>query len=294
MIRHSKLVQALIPLILFLSGCSFTREPVRVRDDFFVPVAVMPERNRGMVRAAELEQLKDQLQSVTRAAGALRDSLASFQQYTDSLLASARALVDKVSELEAKEFLNATRQKNLERNVAHLQSENKRLSHQLTDLLTRVAAGADGEPIVFAPAPTSASFRNEYADALSLFHQRQYESAIAVLAKLIEAGIEEDLVDNCEYWIGECRFACREYEDGINQFEKVIAISSSNKKADAYYMMGRSYEALKNPTKARWSYEELLKNFPLSDRARAARIKAEKLNRTTPVRQEKKQQKTTA
>lgn len=243
-----------------------------------------------MLPPVDMEQLKNQLQSATRIAMALRDSLASFQQYAGSLLVSTRALVDKVSKLETKEFLSANRQKNLEQSIAQLQSENKRLSQHITDLQTRVLAGSGGEPSVFTPARTSLSLCNEYADALSLFQQRQYENATKTFGELIEKGIEENLVDHCEYWIGECCFARREYKQAIRQFEKVTAISSSNKKPDAYYMMGRSYEALGNPTKARRAYEELLTNFPLSDHARAARIKSESLKRTVSIQQEIKRE----
>lgn len=240
-----------------------------------------------------MQQLKDQLQAATRAANALRDSLSNFQRYTGSLLTSTRALVDKISDLESREFLSANRQKSLEQDVARLQTENSRLTRQFEELRAMVVSGSAREFSTAPPASSFSSLRDEYAEGLSLFLHKQYDEAARTFNGLPGKGIENDLIDNCEYWIGECYFARRKFEHAIHQFEKVIAISSSNKKADAYFLMGRSYEALKNPTKALWAYQELLTNFPFSDRARNARLRWEHLKRTVPPRSEAAPRKTT-
>lgn len=294
MLQYAKFVLAAIALVLLLGGCSFTREPVRARDDYFNPLNVVPQRNRTIQPFINVDQLKNQLKSATEAAMALRDSLTRFQKYAGLLLTSTRTLVDKVSELEMKELLSSTQQKNLEKNIAQLQSENKQLSQQITELKTKVLAGGSAESSVFVPTRTISSLHMEYADALSLFQRRQYENARALFGELINKGIEEDLADNCEYWMGECSFARREYKSALQKFEKVIAMPSSNKKADAYYMMGRSYETLGNTAKARWAYEELLAHFPLSEHAYAARQKTESLKSTDPMLHRNKPRKTTA
>lgn len=124
---------------LLLTGCSYTRETVRHRDDFFRPVTVLPQRIRPTLSSKEMGQLKTQLESATQVATTLRDSLASLQQYAGSLLTTTRALVDKVSELEAKEYLTMNRQSDLEKSIAQLQIENKLLSQQLADLRRRLS-----------------------------------------------------------------------------------------------------------------------------------------------------------
>lgn len=160
----------------------------------------------------------------------LRDSLASLQQYSGSLLVSTRALVDKVGELETKEFLTTTKQKDVEQSVIDLRAENKQLSQQLAELRTHLLAeNINPESSVFSPVRMVSSLRNEYAEGVSLFHQRQYEDALATFSGLKDKGIEEDLADNCEYWVGECRYAKREYREAISAFQKVLAFETSNK-----------------------------------------------------------------
>ena len=272
-----KFILVAVLTALLLTGCSYTRETVRHRDDFFRPVTVLPQRSRPTLSSKEMGQLKTQLESATQVATTLHDSLASLQQYAGSLLTTTRALVDKVSELEAKEYLTMNRQSDLEKSIAQLQIENKLLSQQLADLERKVITGTMGQSPVFVPAPVPPNLRIQYDEALSLFHQKQYEEAITLFSELIRKGIEEDLIDNCEYWIGECRFALKEFNPAIDLFQKVLAMSSSNKKEDAYYMTGRSYEALRDREKARLAYEELITYYPMSKHARTARIRAERL-----------------
>ncbi len=236
-----------------------------------------------------------QLESATRAAIALRDSLASLQHFAGSLLTSTRELIDKVSSLESKEYLTSSRQSTLEQSIVLLQSENKQLTQQVADLQTRLLVSSPAlEPSVFSPARSTDTLKNEYAEGVKLFRQRQFDEASAVFKGLLEKGIEEDLADNCEYWIGECHYARREFQESVYAFQKVLAIPSSNKKVDAYLMLGKSYEQLGDPVKARWAYGELNSQYPNNVHSRTAYARVEALKRFLPLPRYSKQKKSTA
>jgi TolA-binding protein len=94
---------------------------------------------------------------------------------------------------------------------------------------------------------------------------------------MLHNGIEEDLADNCIYWVGEGYFAKAMYKNAIVEFQKVLAIESSNKKADAYFMLGRSYEALGDLKNAHQAYESVASQFPQSSNASRARIRMQSL-----------------
>jgi|GEM_PF-1374862 len=282
-------------LSLILSGCYLTREPVRYRDEYFQPVTVLPQRNHSTLSSTDVDRLKNQIESTSKTVIILQDSLASLQQYSGSLLISTRALVDKVSELETKEFLTTAKQKVVEQSVMDLRVENKQLSQQLAELCTRLLAeNVNPESSVFSPVRMVSSLRDEYAEGLSLFHQRQYEDAITIFSGLKDKGIEEDLVDHCEYWVGECRYAKHEYREAISAFQKVLAFETSNKKIDAYLMMGQSYEQIGDLVKARWAYEELNTHYPNNDHARVVRSRLNALKQDLPAPKNIKHKKTTA
>jgi TolA-binding protein len=280
--------------LLILSGCSLRRESLRYRDEYFRPVTVIPQRNYSTLSSNDLEKLRIQLELATKNVVLLSDSLASLQKLSGSLLFSTRALVEKVTELETKEFLTKSKQKDFENNVADLRNENKQLSQQLTELRTRFQAGITREQSVFSPARDVLSLRNEYDEGISLFRQKQYEDALITFGGLIEKGIEDDLADNCEYWRGECRFAKQEYREAIYAFQKVLAIEVSNKKGDAYFMLGRSYERIGDMIKARWAYEELNIHYPNNEHVDFVKKRLDALRNTISAPNSSKHKKASA
>jgi TolA-binding protein len=269
---------------VLLSGCSLTREPVRYRDDYFRPVTAVPQRGSTVLPSNDVEQLRAQLQLANHTVSTLLDSLKSMQNYTGLLLVSTRSLVDKVNELESKESMAVYKQRELEQSVVALQSENKDFSKQLNELRRKLFAGnVKAEPQVFSPAGINSSFRDEYSEGVSLFMKKKYEEARATFEGLIDRGIEETLVDNCEYWIGECKFAKRDFFTAIQHFQKVIAMDSSNKKPDAYFMLGKSYEQVGDLAKARWAYEELSLVYPNNSHARYVKSRLNAIKHALPL-----------
>jgi TolA-binding protein len=235
-------------------------------------VSLLPQRDNRPLSTTEADQLKKELESATAAAITLRDSLTTLQKYTGSLLVSTRSLIDKVSELEAKEFLSNEKQNDIERNVAALQSENKRLNQQVEELHAQFISGrVEIESPNQIPVNVDLSRQRTYREGLLLFYQKHYKEAIATFKDLLEKGIQEELTDNCEYWMGECHFGEHEYRAAVVQFQKVLTIESSNKKTDAFFMLGKSCEHLRDFDKARWAYEELNKHYPQNEHAKAVK-----------------------
>jgi TolA-binding protein len=223
----------------------------------------MPHRNHSAFSSTEFERLKNELESATKAAIIVRDSLASLQQFIESELANKNFRVNKVNELKSKEILTTTKQIEFKHNVAEFQSEGKESSPQLAEVRTQVfASNMNTASSVLAHASVSSYLKNEYAEGLSFFKQRRYGEAISTFNDVLNKGVEEDIADNCEYWIGECHFARREYTDAINYFQKVLSIESSNKKIDAYFMLGKAYEQIGDVEKARVAYKVLNVRYP--------------------------------
>jgi TolA-binding protein len=273
-------------LVLNLSACYIVRESERPRDDYFQPVPLLPQRVNPTNSTVEVDRLKNQLESATAAAIMLRDSLTALQNYAGTLLVSTRSLIDKVSELEAKEFLSNTKQNNIERDVAILQSENKKLTQQVEELHAQfVSNRVEIEPSNQKPVYIVQSSPGMYGEGLLLFYQKHYKESIVTFKGLLEKGIQEGLSDNCEYWVGECHFAVREYRAAVVQFQKVLTIESSNKKIDAYFMLGRSCEHLRDLAKARWAYEELNAHYPQNEHANAAKSRLAILKKKSPAPQ---------
>jgi TolA-binding protein len=104
----------------------------------------------------------------------------------------------------------------------------------------------------------------EYERALMLFYEQKYQEAFDTLAQLLCSPIDEDFIDHCQYWMGECCFAQQRYVEAESWFEKNINSDVSRKKEDAYIMLGQIYEKLDDDLKAEHAYQIILTYYPES------------------------------
>jgi tol-pal system protein YbgF len=120
-------------------------------------------------------------------------------------------------------------------------------------------------------AYTESSFRSRYDEALRLYYNRRYREAIDAFDQLISQGGDNSLVDNCQYWKGECYYALSNYEQAILEFQKVFTYSDSNKLDDAQLKLGLCYMKLGNSERGRREFQKLLDEYPNSEYAGRAR-----------------------
>jgi TolA-binding protein len=73
----------------------------------------------------------------------------------------------------------------------------------------------------------------------------------------------------------------------------VLALEVSNKKGDAYFMLGRSYEQMGDLNKARWAYEELIAHYPNNEHANFIKYRLDALRSKNPVPNSNKHKKAT-
>jgi len=86
-----------------------------------------------------------------------------------------------------------------------------------------------------------------YGDAVRLSAARRYQEAIDAFEELLRRGVQEDVQDNCHFWIGASRFNLKQFDLALVSLKRVIDWKGSNKKPDAYYLAGRTYAAGKPP-----------------------------------------------
>ena len=103
-----------------------------------------------------------------------------------------------------------------------------------------------------------------YRDARSFFEARKYQKAIEQFEALLASSSTHSLSDNAQYWIGESHFALRQYDTAIIDFEKVLTFARSNKKADAQFKLGYCYLVKGQKAKAVEEFERLRADYPSS------------------------------
>jgi tol-pal system protein YbgF len=117
----------------------------------------------------------------------------------------------------------------------------------------------------------------KYSDALQVYRNRDYTSAIGQFEALIREGIGNDLVDNCNYWIGQSYYDLKEYSQAIPHFEKILRMKGADKKPDAQIMIANCYAEMGNTEAAKAAYEKVIKNYPTSPYTRKAQERLSRL-----------------
>ncbi len=86
--------------------------------------------------------------------------------------------------------------------------------------------------------PPDVDIARLYDEALDDYYSQRYARAIVKFRKVLLADEQQDLADQCQFWIAQAYFAIGRYYDAIVAFEKVSIYAESEKIAEAQLMIG--------------------------------------------------------
>ncbi len=139
------------------------------------------------------------------------------------------------------------------------------------------SAKSQAEQAVPPPAsnisPTEA-YRMAYNDYL----KGNYDLAVESFKLYRRQFADSPLADNALYWIGECHFSQKKYEEAIDDFNDVVlAYPQGDKVAAAHLKKGISYMELGKKEEALAAFKLLVSKYPLSEETRIAQDKIKEL-----------------
>jgi TolA-binding protein len=152
-----------------------------------------------------------------------------------------------------------------------LEEDSRLLNTRLSENEARLAGTA-------APQREEAKVpAGSYEDALKTFQAKNYNDAIQQFQAIIDGGAPDNVADHCKYWIGEAHFAAKQYQDALGDFEAVLKYKNIEKKGDAQFMLGQTYEKLGSKAKAKAAYKKLIKEYPMNKNVKRAKARRAKL-----------------
>ncbi len=119
---------------------------------------------------------------------------------------------------------------------------------------------------------TNNKFKNKYIDALGLYHRGDFNESLDMFKFLLQFDSNLDLLDNCQYWVGQIYFKKNNYETAIKEFKKVLKYKNSNKHDDAIYKLSKCYFHLDDNEKADYELNKLVNNYPDSEYVKKAKL----------------------
>ena len=181
--------------------------------------------------------------------------------------AITRAPSPEQRKIDSLETANVT----LKQKLVKLEQDNNVLNTRLSDVEAKLKAELDRAAAAAQPPPPPPAPAATYEGAQKAFAEKKYDDAIQMFQALLDGGASEDVADNCHYWIGESYFGKKDYKEAVKQFEMVFQYKTSEKKGDAYFMLGRSYELLGDKAKAKESFEKVVKDYPTNNNVQKAK-----------------------
>ncbi len=193
--------------------------------------------------------------------------------------AMRRSLLDLQNQIEALRTELARlrgQDEQLARDVAEVQRRQKDMAQAVDDRVRRfepTKVTVDGREFNAEPAE-----KRDYDNAFALFRKPDYPAATSAFVDFTRRYPTSGYQPSALFWLGNAQYASRDYNGAITNFRSLIATASDHPKApEAALGLANSQIELKAIPAARKTLEDLIKVYPQSEAAVAAKDRLSKL-----------------
>ncbi|HSW19721.1 MAG TPA: tol-pal system protein YbgF [Ramlibacter sp.] len=222
----------------------------------------------------ELRQRVDQqrVQGEQRQAEELR-------RVTDESATLRRSMLDLQGQIEALRAEIARMRgadEQLARDIAELQRRQRDVTQGMEERLRRfepVKVTVDGQE--FAADPTE---QREFEAALAVFRRGDFPAAQAAFGEFTKRHAQSGYRPSALFWLGNAQYATRDYRGAIATFRALLAQSPDHPRApESVLSIANCQIELKDVPGARRTLDDLVKAYPQSEAAGAARERLARL-----------------
>ena len=220
-----------------------------------------------------------------RAILEMRQRVDSLQLSQQRVSEEMRRLADENSQLR-RSLLDLQGQiETLRAEQSNLRGQNEQLLRDAAELQRRqkdIAQGVDARLKQFEPIKVTVDGQE--------FQKRDFEAALAVFrsGKFAEAGTafnafvrqypRSGYVPSARFWLGNAQYATREYKEAIGNFKSMLAEAPTHARApEAALSIANCQIELKDARAARKTLEDLVRAYPQSEAAGAAKERLSRL-----------------
>ncbi|MDR2861692.1 MAG: tol-pal system protein YbgF [Syntrophobacterales bacterium] len=256
----------LLCLVVFFAGCATTTDLRRLS------AQTQDELNQRLKQQQrEIDHLKESLASLQKSHGDVGLDVSSFKDY-----------LQEIQDLNDRQRKDATSRLNRKDDeVKELKEKQDRLVLKMNFLETYLGLGEkdrlDAGSKAGSAKDGSSTFSDReqaYAAAYELFKDGAYDKARGQFQDFLKNFPGTEYSDSAQFWIGECYYVERNYEQAILEYDKVIKnYSSGGKAAPALLKQGLSFVNIGDRVSGRLILQKVIKNYPNTSHAKVARAK---------------------
>lgn len=252
---------------------------------------------RALATAAMLAASLSSAHAAIFEDGEARRAILEMRQRVDGLQLSQQRSADEVRKLGEENAQLRRSLLDLQTQIETLRAEQAKLNGQNEQLLRDVgelqrrqkdiAQGVDERLRQFEPIKVTVDGREFQADpaekrdfeaALAVFRSGKFPDASAAFAAFVRQYPRSGYVPSARFWLGNAQYATREYKEAIGNFKQMLAEAPTHARApEAALSIANCQIELKDTRTARKTLEDLLRAYPQSEAAVAAKERLSRL-----------------
>ena len=114
--------------------------------------------------------------------------------------------------------------------------------------------------------------KKDFEVALELFKKGDFQSSSSALSDFLRRYSQSGYKLSALFWLGNAQYANREYKDAISNFKLLLSIDSNSlRAAEAMLSISNCQLDMKDTKAAKKTWEEIIKTYPDSEAAGAAK-----------------------
>ena len=252
---------------------------------------------RALAMAAMLAASLSSAHAAIFEDGEARRAILEMRQRVDGLQLSQQRSAEEVRKLGEENAQLRRSLLDLQTQIETLRAEQAKLNGQNEQLLRDVgelqrrqkdiAQGVDERLRQFEPIKVTVDGREFQADpaekrdfeaALAVFRSGKFPDASAAFAAFVRQYPRSGYVPSARFWLGNAQYATREYKEAIGNFKQMLAEAPTHARApEAALSIANCQIELKDTRTARKTLEDLLRAYPQSEAAVAAKERISRL-----------------
>ncbi len=120
--------------------------------------------------------------------------------------------------------------------------------------------------------------KREFENALAVFRRGDFTPSANAFADFIRRYPQSGYLPQSLFWLGNAQYATREYKLAITNFRSLLTVAAQHPRApEALLSIANCQTELKDTKAARKTLEDLIKDFPQSEAATAAKERLSRL-----------------
>ena len=252
---------------------------------------------RALATAAMLAASLSSAHAAIFEDGEARRAILEMRQRVDGLQLSQQRSADEVRKLGEENAQLRRSLLDLQTQIETLRAEQAKLNGQNEQLLRDVgelqrrqkdiAQGVDERLRQFEPIKVTVDGREFQADpaekrdfeaALAVFRSGKFADATVAFAAFVRQYPRSGYVPSARFWLGNAQYATREYKEAIGNFKQMLTEAPTHARApEAALSIANCQIELKDTRTARKTLEDLLRAYPQSEAAVAAKERLSRL-----------------